>query len=365
MTEHRDVTINISLDPAPQSQQGFGTALLLVDEAAGAGNDLNGDRIRTYTPTGGEAASDLDAGYITSEVAAAITACFSQTQRPRPSSVKVGRVDTAGAETYVDGLAACLAADPGGFYGVADDLRSSADDAAMVALSADIEARNLLYGLQSDDVDWYTSGLPAAFTALDGRERTIVNFHDDDTEYQSFVYMAVGLVYTPDERSAPWTLNAGGIDSNPDITAGELLLAKANNANVRGEFGSSSQWISPGRNVAGRDIREIIIRDWYEARLQAAVTAEVQRLSNRGDIISVDRDGQGVLANQVQKINGQGVEVGHFKAGQTRIDYPTITQSDKDAFRIPLEGANTLRIGGITFDLTFNFTREDVIEPAL
>ena len=72
VTHIDNISITITLSAAPATEASFTTVLLLVDEAAGT-NGLNGARVVTYTDLAG-AQSDQVAGYITTDVVAAVAA---------------------------------------------------------------------------------------------------------------------------------------------------------------------------------------------------------------------------------------------------------------------------------------------------
>ena len=125
----RTITVTVNLDPAPATQQGFSNILLLVDEAS---NPL-ASRVTTFTSYP-EAVTAQAAGAISSGTLSLLQTMFSQA--PRLARVKVGKVDTAGGETWAQGYAACIAADAD-VYGVCMATRTAAD---VVAVSNAIEA---------------------------------------------------------------------------------------------------------------------------------------------------------------------------------------------------------------------------------
>jgi len=86
-THNPNITVNVTLDPSPLQEAGFGTVLLLVDLAS---NSLDGEGVSTFTSYE-DALAYNTAGYISSSTLAAAAVVFSQ--RPKPSAFKVGACD--------------------------------------------------------------------------------------------------------------------------------------------------------------------------------------------------------------------------------------------------------------------------------
>ena len=345
-----NIVITLTLAAAPAPQAGFGRDLILVDEAAG--NTLNGDRTRIYSDVDG-AQADQTAGYITAAVVSAVTTAFSQI--PRPQDVMVGRVNTGGAETYSAGLTACIADNPD-FYGVTIDSRA---DANILLIAADVEAQRRMFFLQSDDADWLTTGLPGTLTALAGKERSVICYHDDDTEWMDVGWSAGWLAFDPDTDSAPGHREVKGVASySPLPTDTQKAFLDANNANHGLPYGPAVFFVDPGVNANGRPIYEILTADWFEARLQEDVATLVVNASARGEKIVVDDTGGALVLSLIKKRLAIAIAAGHLVAGSAT-QLP-ITTADRDAQRIRFSVQGQFAVSGRVFTFTVNLSRDPI-----
>ncbi|HSG98885.1 MAG TPA: hypothetical protein VLB27_02480 [candidate division Zixibacteria bacterium] len=348
----------ISLNANPAAGQTFGIPLRMVPLAT---NSLNGDATRTYLANSTDAADDLTAGYISSTTKTAIDRAFSQTARPQPSAVKIGSVDLVGGDVYgASGLAAIRAADDA-FYGVCMDVRS---DTEVLALAAAVEATgSKICAVQVDNADLLSGAISAStLAALSAYERTLLEYHDTDTEDQDFCHLAVGLSYTPDTRSAPWTMTCGGVAAHATaLTSGQRAQAITNNVNIIGTYGGTTNWIDGGKNTAGREMRHIVTHDWLAQTIEDETIAVNVSLSNEGRVFPVSREGQAIMASIVKGAYTRGAAAGHFKINQYVPYYPTISAADIAAQRVPFEARITLLVGGRLFSYTLSLTTSDVI----
>ena len=357
---------NINIVPSLQAVPGEGadltTVLYMVDEAGG--NALGGSRFLSFNSTTDVAAA-LTAASISSAVSTALNTAFGQT--PQPGKILVGRVDTGGAETYSTAYAfikTAVAAAGSGFYGVAIDKRS---DAEILLVSADVETDGFRqFFLQSADSDWLTSGFPAALTAIEGREQTIITYHDTAVEVQDLAWACNRLAISPDRKSVGYPAKLFGVNVNATApTSSQQALALANQVNLGLPWLTAANWISPGVNAAGRPAKFIRSVDWFVTRLEERWTAMLQDASLRGDIIPVNAQGQAQAAAILNGLIEEGLAIGHFdtdtKTDGTilpRVIYPTITAADKAAQRIPIDAEILWATAGqaITSNLFFTQT---------
>ncbi len=349
-----NIQITIILGAVPSSQIGF-HPLLMVDEGAGA-NTLNGARVVSYTELAG-ATADETAGFIEAATLEAVRVAFAQ--RPPPKTVKVGRVDTVGAESYPDAFALIKAADPD-FYGVAMDDRT---DAIILLMSAAIEAESpgKIMVFQSDDADWLTSGLPAALTALDTRERSIVAFHTSDVQWADWGWTANRLAFNPDERSVPWDAEVKEVLAlSPLPTDAQKAFLDTNNANHGLPYGTANYFVDPGTNQNTRPIYEVMTADWYEIRLQARIADLKVAASARGEKIPIDASGQALILAEINAQFNIGVAAGHFVDGQTVAVAEDITAADITAQRLRFTGQVQSAASARLFQFTFNFSTSPI-----
>lgn len=351
-----NITVNVTLDPSPTQEAGFGTVLLLVDQAT---NSLNGVRGVTYTSYEDMVTANT-AGYINAGSLAAGAVAFAQ--RPKPAEFKLARVDLAGGETYATGLTAAITFDDD-FYGLAINSRTQSIIAA-VGLSVESLSKRILFIFQDDDVSWLDAAVPAALSAMEGYERSIACYHTTDAQWMDVGMICNRLVYDPDEKSAPWNgFPVAGITAyTTRPTAAERLLAIANDANLGLAYGGEDFVIDPGNNLNERPIYEMVTRDWFEIRLKERVAAEVVRHANRGDKIVVDKTGQKKLKNIIDGLLAQGVGAGHFVAGQTESVAETITSSDLSNRRLRFTVRAQFAVSARLFTFTCYFSRDPIAD---
>jgi len=350
VNSHLDnIRITITLAALPVQSAGFGTVMLLVDEAAG--NSLNGNRTVTYTDAT-TAAADQVAGYITAATLAAIQTAFAQS--PAPQRIKVGRIDTGGGEDYSTGYTAVKLADDD-FYGVCVDKRAAANQ---LQTSGDVESEQRVLFIQSSDADWLTSGLPASYATLAGRERTAVVYHDTDAQWADVAAACRWLAFDPDVISAVAEgslKNVAAYAAAP--TQAEKDFLDGNYANNGLPYGGELFYLDPGVNCAGRPLYEILSADWYATRLQERIATLRVSKSARGEKIPVDQEGQALVLAEMDGLFLIGEGAGHFAEDQTRSTAVTITQADRDAGRLRFTGEAQIEANARIFEFSIYFTR--------
>lgn len=341
---HNDrVNTVVILGPAGISSRGFGTVLILADEASGT--TLGGDRVRTYTSY---SAVEADAAELGADAEAALLVAFSQPRKP--TQVKVARVDTAAPETWAEGYAAAKAADPD-FYGVVALTRTDANGLALAAL---IETEERFFVMQSKTADWLTTGVPAAFaTMMAGYENSTPVYHDEDTEYLDVALAVNRLAWDPDRVSVPWSCEVSGVAAyTTGLTDTQKAFARTNGIQLMLPFGSSSSWVDPGENASGRPIYEILTKHWFTERVSARIANLKIAASNRGQKITVDAVGQEMVRSEIvaQLLSGESGDSPHFQPGQTLAEPLEITDADRTSREIRIRVQATYAVGALTFD---------------
>lgn len=351
MPNHNDlITVNITLDPTSTGEASFTRVLGIFD-----GISLDGDRTRRYSSLA-DVTADQVAGFVSSDVVAAATAMFSQD--PKPADIMIGKVNTGGGETYAQAVDLCIA-DDDGFYGLFIDDRTAAN---AVAVGAVVEADDYrVFFAQSADSDWLTTGVPAGFSTADGRERTVVVYHDTGAQWADAAYAANRLAFDPDETSAPFMAQIEGVTAYATApTETQRNAARANNANTGLPYGPTADfWMDPGTNLNSRPVEEIVSADWFAVRLREAVAALNVRYSAKGKKIPVDSTGQSVILGEIEKLLAQGVTVGHFTAdGTNAAEAEAITSGDLTDRRLRFKVYGTFAVSGrdFTFDVRLSRT---------
>lgn len=347
------ISITITLAPAPASQTSFGTMMFIADEASGT--DLDGDRVRTYA-SASEVSTDVDAGHVSAALGQMASDFFSQ--RPQPTTLKIGRADTGGGESFEDAFDAIRAVDDD-FYGVAIESRVDAD---ILSISSAVESSDSkIVAVQSDDSDWLTTGLPSGLSALATRENTAVLYHDTDAEWGAVCWLGARLQYNPDRTAAGFSGRVKAVANYSTApTAGQKQFLVANNANYGLPYGSEPFTVFPGVNCAGREIAHILTKHWLRDRVQTDLIATHLAYMNRGEKLTVSREGQAVCAAIVRGWFQRGEAVGHFKPGNTEVTLPEITTTDINNREIPLTARATLATSAVQFDFTINTSTTDL-----
>jgi len=329
------ISITIYIAPVPGEGASLTTVLLLVNKVT---NPLDGSSRYLEFNSATDVSDALTATYISSVTAQGLTDAFSQS--PKPKKIIVGYVDTAGAESYADGLDAVIAAGAN-FYVVTIDSRADAD---ILAVSARLEALGFRFlVLQSDDADWLTSGYPVAMAAIEGRERTVITYHDAYAEWLDLCAATARSSFDPDVKSAPWNGQIKEVaDYTIALTSSQKTLALANEVNTMTTWGTQ-KWFSEGKNANDRPIDHIVTVDWFQTRLSERITDYVQLQASKGNKIVVGTvgqtgsEGQVAILGVIQGLIQDGIDAGHF-----------IETEDDDGNAIPNATAQAVTAADIT-----------------
>lgn len=346
-----NLTLNIYLAPVPGAGASLTTVMYLVDEALG--NGLNGDRTRTYASVT-DVTDDATALYITAAVSQALQDAFAQS--PTPKEIKVGRIDTGGGETYATGFTAVKADDPD-FYGVVIDKRSNAE-ILLVSGAVETDAFRIFF-LQSADADWLTAGYPAALTAIEDRERSVICYHDIAAEVFDLCWAVHRLNFDPDDRSVGWPCNLKEVaDYTTAVTSAQKVFAEANDVNLGEEWGSASFWVDGGWNANHRPIDQIVSADWFSTRLEEDLVTFIQAKSARGEKIPVSVAGQNMILGIIRARLQAGLAAHHFYETQKTDGTPlplaegiAITAADITAQRLRFNVEAIFETGARVFTL--------------
>lgn len=357
LTTHDDnITVTITLDSAVTQERGFGTVAFLADKAGGT--DFGAARYASY----GSYAEVVADSQVSATVKGMALVAFSQ--NPAPETLIIAHVDTGAAETYADGLTALLAKTTD-FYAVCIESRADAD---LLSIAAAVEATGyLICCLQTDDTGFLTASWPAGLSAIEGNERSIIVWHDDDTEWAAEALVVNRLVFDPDELSAPWDAPVSGVANHTtQLTQANKTALDGNSINYGLPYGPSDYFIDAGVNAAGRPVYEIVTRDWFEARLMERVSEAKVEASIRGEKIPVSREGQRIILAILDSLFEQGGsgDSPHFIPGQYSTTAPAITSEDRDNQRLRFSGAAQIAVGGRLFVFNLNMGRDPVNDNA-
>ena len=338
------IDISITLSALASGTATLTTILVLQDDITPGGG-----RYAEYA-NAAEVAADVTAGNLTATSQAIADAMFGQLNAPE--KILFGGVAlTASTEAPEDGLDACIAAGAA-FYGVIYEGRTVS---RQISLAVDVEAKAdagtfLLLGLQDDDADWLTTGIPAAWSAVAGFERTVLYYHDDNgadaaSDRLEACHFADRLSWDPDETSAGWNSTVRQVDAlTASLTQTQKEYARTNRANTALPMGTrTTTYVDPGYNLAGRPVDHIVSADWLRTRVAEAVADLITSVSERGTKITVDAQGQALVGGEIERVFLQGIAAGHF------LDYSltplAITDADRTAGRVRFDGSAQLATG--------------------
>jgi hypothetical protein len=320
------VQVSVLFSTLPPARAGFNCVLGLVDKAT---NTLGGSRVKTYT-SALDVSTSLLATEISATTAAQLNAAFAQ--QPTPTRVKLANHDTGASETLTAALAAIEAVDTD-WYGSCLYSRVAADIVTWAGL---METRKKVFVAQSADSSWLDSGVPSGFSTIVTDERTGVIYHDTAAQGADLAWLASRLVFDPDLQSAPFEGFVRSINAYATaLTPAQRDFVVTNNANAGLPFSSAVQfYVSPGVNLRGRSLYEIVSADWFAARVSEDITQLRIDHTSRGEKILVDPSGQakimGILTARLQ----QGEAAGHFGKGNTRATAFPITDADRTAHQL-------------------------------
>jgi len=304
-----NIVISLLLQNLPAVEAAFQTVLHLVDQAQGTGNDLGGDRYRTYL-NASQVAADRTGTVLSAETLLAAQDFFSQPGQNK--TLLIGRVDTVGVEGYDDGLAACIVAGAN-FWLCTADTRVAADQ---VLIATYLESTRTwgFYIFQSADADWLTASIPAAFSTIETFERWAVVYHDIATEWADVCWAGNRMDFDPDNQSVPWFCSLSSVAAyTTALTAGELTNAEDNNVNVIGVYGTATRYLDKGETGVGRSVDYILASDWYTSRSETDIITFHLAKTARGEKIPVNPQGQNMILGLLRKRLRQGIDAGHFE----------------------------------------------------
>lgn len=318
------IVTNIFMAASPPTRAGFGL-LHIVDQDT---NSLNGSRLTSYS-SATEVSAARTAGYISATTEAFLLAAFSQS--PPMAKIYVGYRDVSLAETWSTALAAIEAVNDKDWWGITSYSRVDAD---IVSLAGLAEARKKFYFFQSDDASILDAGLPAGISALAANERTAGFYHSADAQPGELAWAASRLIFNPDTISAAWTGPVAGVNAISSVTSSQRDGAIANNVNIPLPFSSAPFYVSPGVNMKGRPIGQILTGDWFAARV-AEDTAYLKLSADmRGQKILTDVTGQTMVRGVLDKWLTIGKDAKHWPEGQYRSVPLPITDADVLAERL-------------------------------
>lgn len=295
------IPTTISFGSQPLTRAGFGTGLILGDNAS------FDERIRYYNAAA-DLLADSDAGIVATdpEYLAAVAFELNGLRRFAVGKQIVG--DSGDYGTTFD----AVMAESNDWYGVICTSRTEADIDAIAPKAA---ANGKLYMAQTADADVITSASDDVASELQdaANASTVVAYHTTSTVLIDACALASMLRVNWDTQST--TLAAKRFQG---ATVDELSATARTNALAKNvliyESVKRLGWAFEGKVAAGFFVDEIIIRDWYKTRIEEGIAQLLSDVSNRDERVPGGRRGMDGLVRSVYKAQHDiGVTAGHFE----------------------------------------------------
>ena len=357
-----NIAVSVSLQALATPGAGFGIISHFVDQAEGAGNALGGARYIEYADSDAAVTSQA-AGDITVQTLDMVQTAF--LQPTPPSSFRVVRVNTGGAETLLTARTAYELLGLSNVYCYTAYDRVVANQKQFAdSIEADV---GVIYIAQVSDVAWLTAGLPAAWgagTSYATMTQTHLTYHDTATEWSDIAVAARWLAFDPDLTSAPGEGQLGGVaDYATFVTETQRGLAQdTNSISILGTYGSTDFWIDNVVSGDGRPFYERLTADWFIDRLSVRLQTMHQREGLAGRKVLVATSGQAQVYAVIKGLTDLAERTGHFTPGQVVISSLAISAADRSAQRLRFTVEAMIGISTRIFNVTANFSTTPVIE---
>lgn len=254
MTELNDI-VNVQITRETQSveRENFGVPLFLCEV------DSVDERVKAYSNMDAVADdySATDAAYKMAQAA------FSQDLRP--DRIMIGQ--KTAAETYVEGLDACVDYNDG-WYAIAID---SAAESNILAVAAWAEARIKIFIARTADADVITNATDDVASTLNAAEydRTAIIYHSSAlTAYPDAAWLGNCLVRDPGSQT--WKFKELDTIAFDSLTAGQADYAHGKKANTYERVAGQNITLD-GTMASGEFIDIIRGIDWLTARIKERV----------------------------------------------------------------------------------------------
>ena len=238
-------------------------------------------------------------------------------QANNPGKLLIGE---GGGATIGEDLDAALAADDR-FYGVVLISRTAAD---IEAAATWCETNKRLLVAQSSDADVKTgAGILDTLTGA-SRKRSVLIFHDEDTEGADIAWAAAKLSAVPDQFSTTWaaaTLSGITQDSLSGTERDAIIGADGNVYLSLGGVGATA----PGKTCDGSFIDVVVVQDWLEARIEEAVAQLMLNVSARNSKIPYTDAGLQQIASAVRGVLARAESLGHLRKDSSMVDVPLVS----------------------------------------
>ncbi len=334
-THDDDVTINVFGDAMPVKRKSFGLNSVQTDELEAGFTQTH----RIYSSPA-DVAADAD---LKPAAVAEVAGHFNQT--PHPTQVQVGKVDFTTPVTLAASLDALRAATDVWFAQTTTS-RVKADLVEMAAWSL---TNKKLFGFQSSDAD--------ILTGVGGNVMDTINllnngycwgiYHGVDAEPLGTSWMSAGLWPDPDQLASVWYHRQLIGVSADDITPAQAVLAKEDGSNLFAPFGGPPA-TNDGKLFDGSFVDDLIVREWFKARLQESLIQFQVDLAKRGQKIPYSAKGLGMVGGRILSVGKRAEEpngIGHFQAGSVKVTIPELEDvADQDI----VDRKSTLAVTAVT-----------------
>jgi|GEM_PF-3021596 len=300
--ESQIFSVTISLDTTPVSRAGFSRILIM-----GPNSGLT-QRYKVYG-SAAEILADASAGIVATDAEyKQAVAAFNN----GAVDVAIGRVD-AGDATWAAALTAILA-ESTDFYCIVPTSTTQAD---LESLASGLAAAKKVAFIGSSDTSGIGGGGSSDLASelkADSIDRAAVFLHD--TAADALILPAAAAAkffsFNPDV-TAPIVAHQTytGVTIDTDLTTSEMTNALSKNANVYSSSkGVGAAW--PGTMASGLFIDQMLLRDWYEARITEDLQELASTQANAGSRIPYTTSGFAMVENVFRKRDSKGIAAGWF-----------------------------------------------------
>lgn len=197
---------------------------------------------------------------------------------------------------------------------VAEDIRQTA---------AWAETARRLYVAQTADAAVLTTATDDIASELQDASRAFAMpiYHASATEYADAAWCARVLSFSLETTSPTWAFHALSGVTVDAINDTQRDNAIAKNCNVYLALKGLPATF-PGKVASGKFADEIVIAEWFRARLEEDVAQALVNASARGEKIPYTDEGFAVFESILRRRYAQGVTAGHFVADQLVATFP-------------------------------------------
>lgn len=341
------INVSIALATVQLQVQGYSTLLIVSDGASFSASGV----VRTYA-NADEIAADGD---LSSDLVDFASQAFANDLAP--AQIKIAQVAYSANLLATTELDAVVANDDD-WYGLIVHSDNGADghsDANIGTTAAWIELREKLYFAQNLDAALLagTGGNVGEDLSTADYDRTVLFYHDDNTEALALQVLSQFLAVDPDagKTIVGWT-QVSGI-SPPTLTSTQISQLDAYNANYLTSV-QGIQCVQEGKVASGEWVDPILSRDYLQQRIREDIARAIAEAKAAGSHIPYTNAGLALLMGIVESRLVRAEKAGHLRPGSgvvTNATIESVSAGDISArvFRLEFSGILAGAIQSVNF----------------